>query len=222
METRVTIFRQPVPYSEGLRLQEQWVAERQADQAPDRLIMLEHSPVITLGVRSKNEHLLLSKEALEKRGIELYETPRGGDVTYHAPGQLILYPIMKLTGTDADVHAFVGKLEEIAILTADAFCVAAFRRKGKTGVWTDQGKIAAIGIRFKKWVSSHGMSFNVNVDLGGFDAIVPCGLHGEKVTSLQAILGEKCPTIQEVRAVMMRQFERVMKRTVTPGPGHHL
>jgi len=222
METLVTIFRQPVPYSEGLRLQEQWVAERQADQATDRLILLEHSPVITMGVRAKNEHLLLSKEALAKRGIELYETPRGGDVTYHAPGQLILYPIMKLTGTEADIHAFVGKLEEIAILTAEAFCVTAFRRKGKTGVWTDQGKIAAIGIRFKKWVSSHGMSFNVNVDLGGFDAIVPCGLHGEKVTSLQAVLGERCPTMQEVRAVMMRQFERVMKRTVTPEPGHHL
>ena len=84
-----------------------------------------------------------------------------------------MYPIMKLTGPETDVHAFVGKLEEMAILTADAFCVNAFRRTGKTGVWTDQGKIAAIGVRFKKWVSSHGMSFNVNVDLGGFDAIVP-------------------------------------------------
>jgi len=214
METQVTIYRRPVPYTEGLRLQEQWVAERQADQIPDRLILLEHTPVITLGVRAKNEHILLSKEALAKRGIELHETPRGGDVTYHAPGQLILYPIMKLTGLEADAHAFVGKLEEIAILTADAFCVKAFRRKGKTGVWTDQGKLAAIGVRFKKWVSSHGMSFNVNVDLGGFDAIVPCGLYGEKVTSLKIILKEQCPTIQEVRAVMMRHFERVMNRTV--------
>ena len=217
METEVTIFRQPIPYSEGLRIQEQWVAERQADKISDQLIFLEHTPVITLGVRAKAEHLLLSKETLDQSGIELYETPRGGDVTYHAPGQLVMYPIMKLTGPETDVHAFVGKLEEMAILTADAFCVNAFRRTGKTGVWTDQGKIAAIGVRFKKWVSSHGMSFNVNVDLGGFDAIVPCGLHGEKVTSLQAILGDKCPTIQEVRAVMMRQFERVMNRTlITP------
>ncbi len=214
MDTQVTLFRQPVPYSEGLRLQEQWVAERQADLIPDRLILLEHTPVITLGVRSKNEHLLLSREALAQRGIELFETPRGGDVTYHAPGQLIAYPIMKLTGSEADAHAFVGKLEEIAILTANAFCVNAFRRKGKTGVWTDQGKLAAIGVRFKKWVSSHGMSFNVNVDLSGFEVIVPCGLYGEKVTSLQEILKEKCPTMQEVRAVMMRNFERVMNRTV--------
>jgi len=214
METEVTIFRQPIPYSEGLRIQEQWVTERQTDVIPDQLIFLEHTPVITLGVRAKAEHLLLSKGALDQRGIELYETPRGGDVTYHAPGQLVMYPIMKLTGPEADAHAFVGKLEEIAILTADAFCVNAFRRTGKTGVWTDQGKIAAIGVRFNKWVSSHGMSFNVNVDLGGFDTIIPCGLHGEKVTSLQAILGDKCPTMQEVRAVMMRQFERVMNRTL--------
>lgn len=223
MDTEVTIFPHPVPYAEGLRLQEQWVEARQADTIPDQLMVLEHTPVITLGVRSKTEHLLLSREALAKRGIELYETPRGGDVTYHAPGQLILYPIMKLTGPEADVHAFVTKLEEIAILTAEAFCVHAFRRKGKTGVWTDQGKIAAIGIRFKKWVSSHGMSFNVNVDLNGFNAIIPCGLHGEKVTSLQQILGEKCPSMQEVRAVMMRNFERTMNRTVvTPGFGRPL
>jgi lipoate-protein ligase B len=221
METQVTIFTHPVPYSEGLHLQEQWVTDRQADTIPDQLILLEHTPVITLGVRAKNDHLLLSQEVLKTQGIETFETPRGGDVTYHAPGQLILYPIMKLTGPEADVHAFVGKLEEIAILTATAFCVNAFRRKGKTGVWTDQGKIAAIGVRFKKWVSSHGMSFNVDLNMSGFDAIVPCGLYGEKVTSLQAILGEKCPTMQEVRAVMMRQFERVMNRTlITPGPGH--
>ncbi len=214
METEAIIYHRPVPYAEGLRIQDQWVTERLLDKIPDRLMILEHTPVITLGVRSKKENVLLSKELLEKRGIDLYETPRGGDVTYHAPGQLIFYPIMKLTGTEADAHAFVGRLEEMAILTAEAFCVKAFRRAGKTGVWTEQGKIAAIGVRFKKWVSSHGMSFNVNIDLSGFDAIVPCGLHGEKVTSLCAILGAQYPSLQEVRAVMMRHFERVMNRTV--------
>lgn len=212
--TRVTIFPKPIPYSEGLIIQDKLVADRQADLIPDHLLMLEHTPVITLGVRSKAEHILLSREMLSRRGIDLHETPRGGDVTYHAPGQLVLYPIMKLAGADADVHAFVEKLEEIAILTAAAFCVKAGRRKGKTGVWTDQGKIAAIGIRFRKWVSSHGMSFNVNVDLNGFSTIVPCGLHGENVTSLQTILGPTCPAMQEVRAVMMRQFECVMNRTL--------
>jgi lipoate-protein ligase B len=223
MDTHVTLFRLPVPYAEGLCLQEQWVTERLSNKAPDRLIILEHAPVITLGVRAKKEHLLFSEESLRARGIELHDTPRGGDITYHGPGQLILYPIMKLSGDDADAHAFVGKLEEIAIRTAEAFAVKAFRRKGKTGVWTDQGKLAAIGVRFKKWVSSHGMSFNVDVDLNGFSTIIPCGLHGEKVTSLQKILGPKCPTMQEVRAVMMRQFERVMNRTVvvTHAPDHH-
>lgn len=217
MMTRATIFPQPIPYSEGLMIQDKLVAERQADLISDHLLVLEHTPVITLGVRAKTEHILLSQETLIRRGIELHETPRGGDVTYHAPGQLILYPVLKLSGAEADVHAFVGKLEEIAILTADAFCVKAYRRRGKTGVWTDEGKIAAIGVRFKKWVSSHGMSLNVNLDLNGFSAIIPCGLHGERVTSLQAILGQKGPSMQEVRAVMMRQFERVMNRTlITP------
>lgn len=214
MITRVTSFPQPIPYSEGLAIQDELVADRQADLISDQLMVLEHTPVITLGVRSKTEHILLSRETLSHRGIDLHETPRGGDVTYHAPGQLVLYPIMKLSGADADVHSFVDKLEAMAILTAEAFCVNAYRRKGKTGVWTDQGKIAAIGVRFKKWVSSHGMSFNVNLDLDGFSAIIPCGLHGERVTSLQAIMGSGCPTLPEVRAVMMRQFERVMNRTL--------
>jgi len=196
------------------------LAKRQADAIPDALLLLEHTPVITLGIRAKVEHLLIPRTALEQRGIELHETLRGGDITYHAPGQLILYPIMKLSGPEADAHAFVNKLEEIAIRTADAFRVKAYRRKGKTGVWTDRGKIAAIGIRFKKWVSSHGMSLNVDIDLEGFSAIIPCGLHGEKVTSLAELLGTQCPSMQEVRAVLLRQFEIVMHRTVESDPAH--
>jgi lipoyl(octanoyl) transferase len=213
MNIRVMVFPEPVPYPDAICLQDTLVAQRQADEIPDTLILLEHSPVITLGIRAKTEHLLLSREALGLRGIALHESPRGGDVTYHAPGQLVLYPVMKLAGEAADAHAFVNKLEEIAIRTAEAFRVPAFRRKGKTGVWTDEGKLAAIGVRFKKWVSSHGMSFNVDVDLAGFNTIVPCGLHGEKVASLKTILGSSCPSMQEVRAVAMRQFEVVMDRT---------
>lgn len=218
MNIRVTVFPHPVPYQDALELQDDLVRQRQGDAIPDTLLLLEHTPVVTMGIRAKSEHLLLSREALHARGMELHETPRGGDVTYHAPGQLVLYPIMKLSGLEADAHAFVGKLEDIAIRTAEAFQVSAFRRKGKTGVWTKQGKLAAIGVRFKKWVSSHGMSFNVTVDLAGFDAIIPCGLHGERVTSLKAILGDSCPTMQEVRAVAMRQFELVMGRTCIRNP----
>lgn len=214
MNTRVMIFPQPVPYPAALHLQDALVRDRQAEEIPDTILVLEHPPIITRGVRAKTEHILIPAETLSRRGIEVFETPRGGDVTYHAPGQLILYPIMKLAGDQADAHAFVNKLEEIAIRTAGIFGVDAFRRKGKTGVWTEQGKIAAIGIRFKKWVSSHGMSFNIDIELDGFNTIIPCGLHGERVASLKAIMGDPCPTIQEARAVMLRQFEIVMQATL--------
>lgn len=214
MTTSLVLFPSPVPYAEALRLQDEFVARRQADEIPDTLLVLEHSPVITLGIRARKEHLLIEPEVLARQGIEVHPTPRGGDITYHGPGQLVFYPVMKLAGDEADAHAFVGKLEEIAIRTAADFGVEAYRRKGKTGVWTGSGKLAAIGVRFKKWVSSHGMSFNVSVDLGGFSPIVPCGLHGEKVTSLKAILGDACPAIRDVRAAALRHFERVMNRTL--------
>lgn len=210
MQLETTIFENPVPYPDALRLQEELVGKRQADLIPDTLLILEHPPVITLGIRAKKEHLLILPDELHRQGIDVYETPRGGDITYHAPGQIILYPIMKLAGPAADAHAFVQKLEEVAIQTAREFGVTAYRRKGKTGVWTNQGKIAAIGIRFKKWVSSHGMSFNVDINLNGFNNIVPCGLHGEKVASLESILTQRCPSVQEVRCVMVRQFKALM------------
>lgn len=219
MSIHTTIFQEPVPYLEALRLQEELLARRQADAIPDTLLVLEHPPVITLGIRARPEHLLLSREALARKGIELHETPRGGDVTYHAPGQIVLYPIIKLSGPEADVHAFVNKLEEAAIRTAAELAIPAYRRPGKTGVWTDSGKIAAIGIRFRKWVSSHGMSFNVDLDLAGFDTIVPCGLHGERVASVASILGPRCPALAEVRAILVRHVEQVLS-PVTPGPGH--
>lgn len=215
METYAVIYPDPVPYDEATRLQDSLVAARQAKRIPDTILLLEHPPVITLGIRAKREHLLLSSEALARRGITLTESPRGGDITYHAPGQLILYPILQLAAAEADVHAFVNRLEEIAIRTAARFGVVAYRRPGKTGAWTDHGKLAAIGVRFKRWVSSHGMSLNVNLDLAGFNAIVPCGLHGEPVTSLQALLGTECPDMNAVRTESLRQFEAVMGRPVT-------
>ena len=212
MEALAVIFHEPVPYAEATRLQETLVAARLARRISDVVLLLEHPPVITLGIRAKREHLLLSAEALARRGITLTESPRGGDITYHAPGQLILYPILQLADTEADVHAFVAKLEDLAIRTAARFGVAAYRRAGKTGAWTDHGKLAAIGVRFKRWVSSHGLSFNVNVDLTGFNAIIPCGLHGEPVTSLQALLGDHCPTMERVQTEMLHHFEQMMGR----------
>jgi lipoyl(octanoyl) transferase len=213
MSTLVVNFPSPVPYTDAMRLQDALVTARLANRIPDVLLILEHPPVITLGIRAKSENLLLTPEDLGRRGITLVESPRGGDITYHAPGQLILYPILQLAGAEADAHAYVQALEEIALRTAARFDVTAYRRAGKTGVWTDQGKLAAIGIRFKRWVSSHGMSFNVNLDLGGFDAIVPCGLRGEPVTSLQSLRGGNSPSLETVRAELLHQFEQIMGRS---------
>jgi lipoyl(octanoyl) transferase len=213
MSTIVVNFPSPVPYADAMRLQDALVSARLANRIPDVVLILEHPPVITLGIRAKPEHLLLTPEVLARRGITLIESPRGGDITYHAPGQLILYPILQLAGAEADAHAYVQALEEIALRTAARFGVTAYRRAGKTGAWTDPGKLAAIGVRFKRWVSSHGMSFNVNLDLDGFDTIVPCGLRGEPVTSLQAILGESAPALEPVRTELLCQFEQIMGRS---------
>lgn len=216
MRALAVSFPLPVPYAAARHLQDRLVAARQAGRIADTILLLEHPPVITLGIRARQEHLLLPAAELARRGISVVDSPRGGDITYHAPGQLVLYPILKLTGTEADVHAFVGALEEIAIRVADRFGIAAFRRKGKTGAWTDRGKLAAIGVRFRRWISSHGMSFNVNLDLSGFDTIVPCGLHGEPVTSLHALLGDACPPMEAVRTETLRQFRTVLRRTPDP------
>jgi len=208
------VFAAPVPYGAALQWQAALVSARQAGRVPDVLLVLEHTPVITCGVRARAAHILAAPARLAELGIELHSTPRGGDVTYHGPGQWVLYPIMKLSGADADAHAFVSRLEETAIRTASDFGVSATRRTGKTGVWTESGKIAAIGVRFQKWVSSHGMSFNVTPDLSHFDLIVPCGLAGERVTSLQALLGTAGPARAAVRATLLRQFATVFGREV--------
>jgi len=209
-----SLFDTPVTYAAALQWQADLVAARQADRIPDVLLVLEHTPVITRGVRAQDAHVLAAPARLAELGIELHDTPRGGDVTYHGPGQWVLYPIVKLIGTDADAHIFVSRLEETAIRTAADFGVSATRRSGKTGVWTDSGKIAAIGVRFQKWVSSHGMSFNVSPDLSHFGLIVPCGLAGERVTSLQALLGAACPSRIEARDALLRHFAAVFEREV--------
>jgi len=209
-------FAEPAGYAETSLLQDELVAARQQDRIPDVVLVLEHKPVITLGIRARREHLLLAPELLRQRGIALEHSPRGGDVTYHAPGQLVLYPILKLTGAEADAHDYVTRLEEAAIRTAAHYGVEARRRTGKTGAWTEQGKLAAIGVKIRRWVTSHGMSFNVNLDLDGFSLIVPCGLHGEPVTSLQAILGNKTPPLAEVQEALLREFAALTHRSLRP------
>ncbi len=217
--TLVIVLESPVPYANASRFQERLVAARQQGLIPDIVLLLEHTPVVTMGMRARTEHLLIPPEALRCCGIDFEYSPRGGDVTYHAPGQLVVYPILKLAGEEADAHAYVSMLEELAIRTAAHYGITAERRKGKTGAWTQQGKLAAIGVKIRRWVTSHGMSFNVAPDLTGFTHIVPCGLHGESVTSLQLLLGDRCPCLPDVRETLIREFCGLRKRPaarVTP------
>jgi lipoate-protein ligase B len=216
MNTALAIaFDNPQCYAEIACIQDKLVVARQQDLIPDVVLILEHKPVVTLGVRAKQEHLLLSSDTLRQRGIDVEESPRGGDVTYHAPGQLVLYPILKLSGLDADAHTYVNRLEEVAIRTATHYGITANRRSGKTGVWTETGKLAAIGVKIRRWVTSHGMSLNVDMDMTGFNLIIPCGLHGEPVTSMKTILGESCPAIPDVRAVILQELATLACRQLT-------
>ena len=182
-----------VRYTDALDLQARLVRERRAGAIPDTLLLLEHDPVFTLGRNARRENLLLSAEALRERGFDVFETGRGGDVTYHGPGQVVGYPILDLSPDRQDVHRYVRDLEEVMIRTCADYGVEAGRVAGLTGVWVGADKIGAIGVRISRWVTSHGFAFNVSTDLAAFDLIVPCGIRGRGVTSLALLLGREVP-----------------------------
>jgi len=214
-----------VKYGEALDLQKQFVEERKADRIPDQLLLLQHPPVITLGVKSRDDrsHVLATSEALERNGVELFETGRGGDVTFHGPGQLVGYPILDLRPDRCDVHRYVRDLEEVMIRTAATFGITAVRQPGLTGAWVGNEKLAAIGVRIARWITSHGFAFNVTTNLDHFNLIVPCGISDKSVTSLQKVLGKgvsmadaEDATIAAIAAV----FER-MPVDVAPRPLAH-
>jgi lipoyl(octanoyl) transferase len=197
-----------VPYADGLRLQEDLVAERQASRGDDTLLLLEHPPVVTLGRGADPSHLLIPPEELRRRGVELFETGRGGDVTYHSPGQLVGYPILRLPPRLQDLHQLLRRMEEVLIRTAGEFGIEAGRVEGLTGVWVGRDKLAAIGMRVARWVTSHGFALNVDADLSGFDFIVPCGILGRGVTSLTRLLGRRVE-MEEAADAAVRSFGRV-------------
>lgn len=180
-----------VKYGEALELQKRLVELRRAGEIPDQLLLLQHPPVITLGVKSHDDrsHVLASPEALERHGVELFETGRGGDVTFHGPGQLVGYPILDLNPDRRDVHKYVRDLEEVLIRTAARFGITAGRHAGLTGVWVGDEKLAAIGVRIARWITSHGFALNVSTDLASFNLIVPCGITGKGVTSVARLTG---------------------------------
>lgn len=213
MQTAAFFFSHPLPYGPCTLLQEACVRARHEGRLDrDIVFFLEHYPVITLGRRGKKEHILVSPERLKEMGIEVFNSGRGGDVTFHGPGQIVVYPILRLAGEEADAHRYVFRLEEMAIRTAADFGVTAYRRTNLTGIWTSQGKLGAIGVRFTHWITHHGMSVNVNLSPRAFDVIVPCGLAGEPVTSLKTLRGTTAPHMNEVRQRLAHHFTELFER----------
>ncbi len=179
-----------VDYQQGLDLQRQCVTDRKAGHIGDRLMLLEHNPVITLGRAADSSNVHFSPGALQQRGVEIFQTGRGGDVTFHGPGQVVGYPIIDLHPDRRDVRRYVRDLEEVLIAVAEEHGITARRLEGLTGVWVGRDKLAAIGVRISRWVTSHGFALNVDTDLSWFDLIVPCGLRDHGVTSLARLLGK--------------------------------
>lgn len=203
-----------VPYAEGLELQRALVEERRDGRIPDTLLLLQHPHVVTIGVKKEGRsHILATPERLSSLGVEVFETGRGGDVTYHGPGQLVGYPIVDLNPDRRDVHRYVRDLEEVMIRVCAGYGVTAGRVKGFSGAWVGDTKIGAIGVRISRWITSHGFAFNLTTDVAFFDLIVPCGIADRGVTSLAAQLGRE-PSMGEVEDRFVEQFAAVFDRTV--------
>ena len=211
-----------IGYAEAYALQKRLVAVRKAHAIRDVLLLCEHTPVITQGRNGKREHLLVSENVLRQRNVEFCESSRGGDVTYHGPGQLVGYPILQLGAIRKDVVWYVRMLEEVMIRTSAEFGISAHREEGKTGIWVadeekdftqssgrEEGiapeKLGAIGVHISRWVTSHGFAYNVATDLRNFDLIVPCGIVGRRATSLEKLLG-RAVSVSDIRPRMVRHF----------------
>jgi lipoyl(octanoyl) transferase len=216
-----------IRFAEAFALQKRVVAARKAEAIADVLLLCEHPPVITLGRNGNREHLLASERVLRQKNVEFHATNRGGDITYHGPGQVVGYPVVNLSAIRRDVVWYVRMLEEVMIRTCSDFGIASGREPGKTGVWANPGtrpfkpdevtpgtpgggteKIGAIGVHISRWVTSHGFAFNVSTDLRFFDLIVPCGIAGRAATSLEKVLGRGVRAT-EVAPNLARHFGEV-------------
>jgi lipoyl(octanoyl) transferase len=196
-----------VPYARALELQRRVARARISGAIEhDVLLLLEHPPVITLGRSSKAQHLVASPEMLESRGVEIFEAERGGDITFHGPGQLVGYPIVNLRGHRQDLHWYLRQVEAVLIHALETFGIHAERSEGRTGVWTDGRKIASIGVHARDWVTWHGFALNVSTDLSYFDLIVPCGLSGVTMTSVARELAPKLPPFSAVAERVAESF----------------
>ena len=205
-----------VPYHEALGLQRSLVEERRADAISDTLLLLEHPAVITVGVKGDGgrSNVVATAARLSELGIDISETGRGGDVTYHGPGQIVGYPILDLRPDRCDVHRYVRDLEEVMIRACADYGVTAGRIAGLTGAWVRGAKVGAIGVRISRWITSHGFAFNVNTNLDHFNLIVPCGISDKSVTSLGRLISRELP-LEDVEQSLVRHFGDVFERTVT-------
>jgi lipoyl(octanoyl) transferase len=196
-----------VPYAEALAMQRALVEERRAGHVPDLLLLLQHPPVITVGVRGDGgrSNVVATSERLAQLGIEIHETGRGGDVTYHGPGQIVGYPILDLRPDRCDVHRYVRDIEEVMIRACADYGVEADRIAGLTGAWVRGEKVGAIGIRISRWITSHGFAFNVSTNHDHFRLIVPCGISDRGVTSLERLTGQRLD-LEDVEDALVRQF----------------
>jgi len=202
-------------YDEAWDLQRRVWNARVEGKIPDVLILTEHRHVYTLGKSANENHLLAKEEELKRKGVDVYQIDRGGDVTYHGPGQIVGYPILDLNDYYLDVHRYLRDLEEVIIRTLRASGIDGARVEGMTGVWVGADKVAAIGIKVSRWVTMHGFAFNVNTDLSYFDRIIPCGIFHKGVTSMRQVLGPQVD-INQVRADLLRSFDSVFDVATKP------
>lgn len=197
-----------VPYKTALDLQMRLLEKRIKGETGDMLLLLEHPPTFTIGRKGLKEHLLMNEKYLSERGIHFQEISRGGDITYHGPGQLVGYPIIDLTSKSRDVHKYLRGLENMIISVLSEYGIESGRIEGLTGVWVKGNKIASIGVGVKRWVTYHGFALNVNTDLSYFDMIVPCGIPDVKMTSIKGCLGKKNEIpIDEVEETVIEAFK---------------
>ncbi len=198
-----------VDYKEAWDLQSFIHTKRRENKIADFLFSLEHPNTYTLGKVAKKEHLIGSEDFLSEKGISVYEIDRGGDITYHGPGQIVGYPIISLTDWEKDSHKYLRALEEVIILVCKAFGIEAGRNEKHTGVWVGDSKLAAIGIKISRWITMHGFAFNINTNLQLFNGIIPCGIQDKGVTSLSKLLGTKEVDIEEVKNLILKNFRKV-------------
>jgi lipoyl(octanoyl) transferase len=212
-----------IEYPEALALQRALVEERRADRVPDLLLIVEHPDVITLGVKGDGgrSHITVSPAALEEMGVDVFEAGRGGDVTYHGPGQIVAYPLLDLRPDRCDVHRYVRDIEEVMIRVCAGYGVTAGRIQGLTGAWVGDRKVGAIGVRISRWITSHGLALNVSTDLSRFELIVPCGLADRGVTSLEHEAGRPLDK-HEVEERLVAEFAAVFDRVAVEPDGKAL